>query len=260
MFRKIRILILSVILVIVAMSTWLTQMRNTSWEETLWIAIYPINGDQSRTTRDYISKLSVNEFTDIERFLQDEASYYKLPLKQPAKIVMAPEINSLPPKPPESGNVLSIMLWSLKLRYWAYKNNPYNGPPVHVRLYVIYHDPKLHKRLAHSLGLEKGHLGVVNAFASRGYRAKNNVIITHEFLHTLGASDKYDLASSVPHFPAGYADPLKKPLHPQKMAEIMGGRIPLTSTRSVIPPGLHKVVVGNKTASEINWPVNKSLP
>lgn len=222
MFKKIRILILSLILIIVAASTWLTKMRNTSWRETVWVAVYPINGDQSQVTSTYIASLTTKDFTDIERFMRDEATYHKLPLQQPTKIVLAPEIHTLPPVPPESGSIPAIMWWSLQLRYWAYQHDSYQGPAAHVRLFVIYHDPKLHRQLRHSLGLEKGHIGVVNAFASRKYRAKNNVIISHEFLHTLGATDKYDLATNLPLYPSGFAEPLKQPLFPQNMAEVMG--------------------------------------
>ena len=260
MFKKIRIFILLVILVIVGLSTWLTKIRNTSWEETLWVAVYPINADKNRTVSRYINKLTRNDFTDIERFFRDEASYFKLGIQEPMRIELQPEIESLPPRPPESASVLDIMLWSLKLRYWAWQNDNNNGPAAHVRIYVIYHDPAQHTRLAHSLGLEKGQIGVVNAFASRHYRAKNNVIITHEFLHTIGATDKYQLQTDLPVFPDGYAEPNSKPLYPQKMAEIMGGRIPLSETRAIIPSGLHKVVIGDKTAEEINWPRVNQLP
>jgi hypothetical protein len=33
----------------------------------------------------------------------------------------------------------------------------------------------------------------------------------------------------------------------------MGGRIPIDAARASIPEGLHQVVVGAKTAAEINW-------
>ena len=52
--------------------------------------------------------------------------------------------------------------------------------------------PACATQLAHSLGLQKGLIGVVNAFASSSQAAENNVVIAHELLHTVGATDKYD--------------------------------------------------------------------
>jgi hypothetical protein len=81
----------------------------------------------------------------------------------------------------------------------------------------------------------------------------NNVVILHEMLHTLGATDKYDRASNMPLFPDGYAEPERMPRLPQHFAEIMGGRIPIGTLRADQPDGLHQVVIGRQTAREINW-------
>jgi len=75
----------------------------------------------------------------------------------------------------------------------------------------------------------------------------------HELLHTLGATDKYDLSNNQPLFPDGYAEPELTPLHPQLKAEIMGGRIPLSQLKAIIPSSLAKTVIGPKTANEIGW-------
>jgi hypothetical protein len=145
------------------------------------------------------------------------------------------------------------MLWSLKLRYWAYTHDDYDGPSPDVRMYVVYHDPQESSRLQHSLGIQKGLIGVVNAFASRNMTQSNNVVIAHEFLHTVGASDKYDPANNRPLYPQGYAEPGRQPLYPQRRAEIMGGRIPLSQSRSVMPESLSQAAIGEQTALEIRW-------
>lgn len=72
-------------------------------------------------------------------------------------------------------------------------------------------------------------------------------------LNTLGATDKYDLASGEPVFPDGYADADKTPRYPQTLAEILGGRVPLSATHSELPDGLYEAQVGALTAPEINW-------
>ena len=105
--------------------------------------------------------------------------------------------------------------------------------------------------LENSVGLQKGMVGVVNGFASRRHRGTNNVIIAHEFLHTLGATDKYSPVSGHPLGPDGIAEPERKPLYPQRFAEIMGGRIALAEDDSVIPRNLGFAVIGPLTAREI---------
>lgn len=166
---------------------------------------------------------------------------------------MAPQVKSLPPEPPSSGSTWEIMLWSLQLRYWAFQANTYQGPRPHIRMFVKYFDVKNRQPLAHSLGLQQGMLGIVNAFAEQKMTSSNAVVITHEILHTLGATDKYDLNTGLPLFPDGYAEIDRNPRYPQELAEIMGGKIPISEDEIAIPRGLHQVIIGDKTAREIYW-------
>lgn len=77
--------------------------------------------------------------------------------------------------------------------------------------------------------------------------------MAHELLHTLGATDKYDLATNLPIYPAGYANPDAQPLHPQNAAELMAGRIALKESKAEMPISLSGTVVGLTTAAEIGW-------
>lgn len=252
-FRKVRITILLVVLFFVGMNTWLTQLRSTDWNDTLWMVVYPINGDGSRATQQYIDSLSADTFNSIESFLADEARRYGMGIGEPVTVRLASQIHDQPPMPPERGSTFAIMLWSLKLRYWAFSNDNFDGPSPDVQMFVVYHDPRQHQRLRHSLGIQKGMIGVVNAFASRATTSRNNVVIAHEFLHTVGASDKYDLATNQPVFPEGYAEPNRQPVYPQRQAEIMGGRIPLSEKQSIMPKSVSASRIGDKTAREIRW-------
>ncbi len=252
-FKLFRILILSFILLGVALGSWLTSKRSTNWVQPLWIAIYPINADNRAATQRYIDRLDIEDFLSIENFISEEAKEYKLLIKQPFTLKLAPQVEELPPEPPQSGAMWEIILWSLKLRYWAYNANTFQGPAPHIRIFVKYFDVTDQQPLAHSLGLQQGMLGIVNAFASRKMTNANAMVITHEILHTLGATDKYDLNSGLPLFPDGYAEADRVPRYPQELAEIMGGKIPLSVSKSAIPKGLHQVLIGEKTAREIHW-------
>jgi hypothetical protein len=105
----------------------------------------------------------------------------------------------------------------------------------------------------HSLGLMKGLIGVVYAFAVPEMSTQNSVVIAHEMLHTLGATDKYDPATDMPLFPQGYGDPQQVPLYPQLLAELMAGRRALDERHVEQVDSLRQVLVGAATADEIRW-------
>jgi len=159
-----------------------------------------------------------------------------------------------PAAPHPDSNVVSIIIWGLKFRYWAYKNTPDDQSNLHrVRVFVHYHEVKENVHLQHSLGLDKGLLSIVHAFASKQQEPQNNIVIAHELLHTVGATDKYN-AMLQPVFPDGYAEPDNIPLFPQSQAEIMSAKIPLSADHSRMADSLDQCIIGDKTAIEINWP------
>jgi len=242
------------VLLYVGADAVLTKLRTTDWDRPLWVVIYPINGDSSNISQSYINNLDVKTFQPIARFFEREMKRHGRELHSPIKFKLHPQVTDLPPKPPQDGSVLKIMLWSLKLRYWAFSVDKMDDKlPEDIHIFVLYHDPAAYEKLDHSLGLQKGLIGVVNAYSSRGLGARNNVVVAHEMLHTVGASDKYRFADGMPTYPDGYADPNRKPLYPQKSAEIMGGRIPIAKDEARMPRGLNFAVVGEATAREIRW-------
>ena len=252
MFRQFRILVLTLILFVVAVDAWLTRAYSTDWQQSLHVGVYPINADGSDLVEAYIARLGEEDFNAIEAFLEREAGRYGRSIEEPVRIVLGPRIDEQPPTLAVEPNVLDIMLWSLRMRRWAGSvARGHERYPPDVRIFLRYHDPATTLALDNSVGIEKGMFGIVNAYASRRFTKQNNVIIAHEFLHTLGATDKYALDSAQPLLPDGIAEPERLPLYPQRFAEIMGGRIPLTADEAVIPPSLNEVVIGPLTAAEI---------
>ncbi|HFD92267.1 MAG TPA: hypothetical protein ENJ22_03165 [Gammaproteobacteria bacterium] len=253
MFRKIRITLLLVVLFAVAMNAWVDRANSRNWERTLRVAVYPVNGDHSQASAHYIGTLEREDFLPVETYFRAQGQVYDIPLKNLVDIRLAPEVAELPPTLPAGASMLDTMLWSLKLRYWAFRVDNYDGPAPEVKVFMLFFDPATHDRLPHSVGLEKGLIGVVQAYAGRRFTARNNVVFTHELLHTVGASDKYNPRDNLPLYPGGYAEPDRHPRLPQSMAEIMGGRIPITETRAVMPKSLAQTLIGPLTALEINW-------
>jgi len=251
MFRKVRILVLLLILLAVVVNMNMTRSDATDWRDPLIISIYPMNGDGSETTKRYISKMDASNFRSIERFMTRELKRYDVTLEQPFKIFLQSEITDLPPKIPEDRNVLDIMWWSLVMRFWSFQIGKLDSFDPDIQMFVFYYEPKKGQSLDHSVGLEKGMIGVVNAFATSAMNESNNFVITHEILHTLGATDKYNLQTGQPIFPDGYAEPNRYPLYPQMYVEIMGGRIAKSPGKSDMPTSLGVAMIGFKTAFEI---------
>ena len=253
MRRHIRYFILLLILAFVAVNEAVVRMRTASWERPLEVHIYAISGDNRQASRDYVNRLTIANFKPIERFVNREAEHYGLNMEA-IEVTYHGRLDSHPPQPPESGNMLQNMWWSMRFRSWVWKRNwTSDNDAADVELFVNYFDTETSHRLRHSVGLRGGLIGIINAFADKSYRGSNHVVITHELMHTLGATDKYDLATVLPQHPQGYADPYQQPLYPQRKAEIMGGRIPLSSSDATMPDALGKVVVGVFTAAEIGW-------
>jgi hypothetical protein len=253
MFKFLRIFILLLLLAGVALGAWRAKTRSVEWNYTLPVNIYAVNADGSEVTAAYLRNLKLADFRQIEKFMKDEAVRYGRESRASIEIRLRGTISRLPPDPPRNANPLQAILWSLHMRWWSYHYAETVGPGPQVKLFLLYFDPAQHSHLGHSTGLQKGLLGRVNLFASSEMSNTNNVVIVHEILHTLGATDKYDFASNLPAYPDGYAIPQQTPLLPQRFAEIMAGRKPLSENTAEIPGSLNETLIGEKTAQEINW-------
>ena len=252
-FKLLRILILLLVLLIVALTTWQDRYRSTRWREPLYVAIYPIAADDSPVTLRYVSALDADRFKPIDQFFIREAARHGLHEPEPVKTRLRSELHDRPPQRAPGAGLLATAWWSLKLRYWAWRASGHVNEPEDIRMFVLYHDPALTPQVPHSLGLTKGLIGVVYAFAAPEMDGENDVVIAHELLHTVGASDKYLPGSDAPRFPDGYGDPNQVPLYPQRFAEIMAGRLMLSANRWQQAASLDEVLIGPATALEIRW-------
>jgi hypothetical protein len=254
LIKRVRIGLLTLLLVLVAGQTWLDRWRSTRWTEPLFAAIYPIAADDSPVTQRYVAGIDAASFRPIDRFFSAEGARHGLALGEPVKTRLRPSGTSLPPQRSPQDGVLRTIVWSLRLRYWAWMSSGHVREPEDIRLFVLYHDPALTPTVPHSLGLREGLIGVVYAFADPEMSGANDVVIAHELLHTLGATDKYDPNTNAPRFPDGFGNPVQVPLYPQRSAELMGGRRMLAADRWEQPVSLEEVVIGHATAAEIHWP------
>jgi len=255
MWRNIRILFLLLLLGIAAYSNWYDRASTTDWDETLWVGIFPIDADGNPGTASWLARLSQDDVTAIETFLNAEAHRHGVSIDRPVRVDLYPRVTEKPPEIDPDAGLLGRMAASLRLRLYARRNShPAGRAPPQIRVFVLFHDPSFTRAVPHSVGLQKGLVGVVHAFADDAMTATNNVVIAHEILHTLGATDKYDPATLEPLFPVGYAEPGRQPLLPQVLTEIMAGRYVAAPGKFEMPDSLHDVRVGSATAREIRWP------
>ncbi|MDC9725182.1 MAG: hypothetical protein PSN44_04595 [Gammaproteobacteria bacterium] len=254
-FRNFRVIILLALLASAAIYTKEQRLNTTSWHQPIEVAIYPINGDASPDTDNYIENLNIKHFSDIEDFFIRSSKQYQLIVENPITLSLGNRIDSHPPQPPvDRSDMLKVALWSMKLRYWTYKNTPDDiSNKNRIRLYILYHQGSNGQALEHSLGLQKGLIGIIHAYAKPDQNKQNSIVMAHEILHTVGASDKYNFQDNQPLYPNGYAKPEQSPLFPQRYAEIMAGRIPINETQAKMPKDLRFCLVGEQTAKEINW-------
>ena len=254
MFKRFRIAILLYILLFVALGEFLASRRATDWDNTLWVDIYTMNGSGSEATQSYIDALEPDAFAGIETFFEQQAKHYGQRLDQPFKVRVVGQLDDGLPRVPDGGSTLSAITWSLKMRWFVSRLHwTSNGPTPDITVFAVYHDAADGIALDRSTALRKGMIAVANLYASRRAAGSNRMVVAHEILHTLGASDKYDLATGAPNFPNGFADAARDPLYPQSRAELMAGRIPLDPHDFKTPSSLNEVLVGSLTAMEIGW-------
>jgi hypothetical protein len=77
-------------------------------------------------------------------------------------------------------------------------------------------------------------------------------VVSHEFFHTLGASDKYD-ATGRALIPSGLPEPERVPEYPQRYAEVMARNLVLAPGVERPPESITELGVGTATAREIGW-------
>ncbi len=249
MWKKLRITILLLILISVFWDTW--HDYHQDWDKPIVVLLHPINADGSALTERYMDHLSDQDVQEIQQYLQD----YSLKYRNKTSIFyikVGRHIDEHPPKI-SSSNLFSTMIWSLKFRYFAWKNAERSDGHPTVTLFLNYYHPNNIEKLEHSTALQKGKIGLVNLFADKRYDSSNLVVITHELLHSFGAKDKYDLITGTVKYPFGFANPEQHPLYPQTRAEIMGGYVPISDDKQRMPNRLSETILNEFTAKELQW-------
>jgi hypothetical protein len=253
MARTVRLTILLLLLAIAGFSTWLDRHITTSWQHTVWVGLFPVNADGSAAAQAYINSLRPDDFVAVAALINREAHRHGVALAEPVHVQAYAPLAQAPPALAETAGWAGRAFWSLRLRWYRWNVvRRASRPRPQIALFLLYHDPAHAAVLPHSLGLQKGLMGVAHLFALGSQEAQNEIVVAHELLHTFGATDKYG-EDNQPAYPEGYAEPERQPLLPQRYAELMAGRTPLAPDRAAMPGSLAEVVIGPQSAREIGW-------
>lgn len=253
MLKRLRVAVLLYVLLFVAAAQFFATRSATDWDAPLWVDIYTVAGDERPGTRRFIEGLSPTEFSAAEEFFAREAERYGIALERPFKLRIVGEYSGELPQLEAGSGPFAVLTWSLRMRWLATRLRWQAEPSGDIIVFAVFHEPTRGVALDRSTALDKGLIAVANLFADREARATNEIVLAHELLHTLRATDKYSLTTNVPSYPDGYAAPDARPLLPQTKAELMAGRIALDERRAEMPSDLREVVIGAATAREIGW-------
>lgn len=253
--KKLRIAFL---LAILAAVVWVAATGRPApppdWDEPLKVVIYPYNADGSEVAQRFIAELTLEDFLPVADFFIEQAARYELPLERPFDLALGAQIDDAPMLPPSTRGYLTRVRWGLSVRWWHFRfRDQVNKPDIIVIAHYL--DPDSQPEMLHSVAIAEYRVALTRLLASQqDYQNQQSlVIMAHEILHTVGATDLYDPFTRAPRFPEGFADPDQEPTYPQLKAELMAPQIPISPYREVQADYLSDVVIGEKTAREIRW-------
>ena len=200
MWRRLRIAVLLLILLFVALNTYFDRVYSTDWNIPLRVAVYPINADGSAVTRAlHPAAVAPTRFPRIETFFEQEAKQYGLQMERPIRLTLAPPLSQSPPAlEPDAGMTVRCAVEpadALSGRgEWTRRPGRRRTSSCSCCITILRSRPR--SRIPSAC--RKDCSAVVHVFADAAHEGSNDTVIAHELLHTLGATDKYDLRTNQP--------------------------------------------------------------
>ena len=143
--------------------------------------------------------------------------------------------------------------WSFS-SYWHDLAREFGAEPDDwdARVYLVY-GREAGDLASDSRGSSTGRIAVSFVSLNDPDPAYAQVTVAHELGHVFGAEDLYDGSSYLAEVPYGLAEPFRKPVYPQRYAEVMAVDRPLSPTSEAEVTSLDDVRVGFHSAALMGW-------
>ncbi len=258
-FFLIRVAVLLTILfgvVVYALRDVASREARTDWTRSVRVAIVlvarePLEEEIGPRARERASVLADKLTSQKRRYREGGPAPFAFTVFGPVS-----DTGSIP-EPPADDGLIAAARYSWELSRFTSRIDKaagVDGSAFDSRIYVLATRPTNSERKviegASQLG---GRIGVVRVELDSTMVDLALFVSTHELFHTLGASDRYDLASGQPLVPEGLPEPEQRPLFPQRLAEVMARHRATTPIASVPPKTLQELFVGEVTARELRW-------
>ena len=272
--RRLRQGALLLVLVVVALWGYINYQadhRTFAWDKKISVAVVALldgGGKQSQKDAWFVQRFLSraapprDNLREVETWIQKEFARHTGDDRQILDVVVRGPLRLRVPPPLLPGSNDSFLVrWQGTRRFLSYFNEVYQRDELLLGKYDLtlfiyfynYSDKKSRELFAEfdSVASRRSGLGIVFCPISNRHLGYSCAIVAHELCHTLGASDKYDGSVSV--YPDGFAEPDRRPLYPQRKAEIMSLGLPVKAGKDEPVRHLRNCIVGTKTAREVNW-------
>jgi hypothetical protein len=189
--------------------------------------------------------------------LASEYHRYGGRLERPVTFTLYGPVNVDKPAPADpDSDIPSLARHAYDLWRWTHAVDEGSGLPARSfdsRIYLVMRAPR-EKGVQWVEGSSElgGRIGVAKVELDPSSVDLALFVASHEFLHTLGASDKYDVTGRA-LVPSGLVEPDRVPTYPQRFAEVMARNLVLAPGVERPPESISELGVGIATAREIGW-------
>ena len=259
-FFYVRVTVLLAVLAGVLLWGWRdvrSRHARNAWDHTLLVAIVLV---RLEPLDDVGVAALEKQLPALEDRLSAELARYQPTAPHPFRFELKRPVDGAPPPPAPTSD------GPVDLAKYAYAQGSFvdaideragiDASLYDVRIYVALRRPRQAEvTLAEGRSQQGGRIGIVEMELDTDAEGAHLplVVVAHELMHTLGATDKYDPATGRSLVPIGLAEPDRVPLYPQRFAEIMSRNRPLSATVEKVPDSFAQIAVGPSTAREIGW-------
>jgi hypothetical protein len=231
-----------------------SRRARTEWEHPVSVAVALVElGPVDHATLNTLGP----RFRVLEARLASEYHRYGGHLAQPVTFTLFGPVSADrgPPADPDS-DIPSLARHAYELWRWTHAIDEGSNLPTHSfdsRIYLVIRAPHdTGRQWVEGSSEAGGRVGVARVEIDESSVDLALFVVSHEFLHTLGASDKYGPTGRA-LIPNGLVEPDRVPRYPQRFAEVMARNLVLAPNDERPPESIAELGVGIATAREIGW-------